>query len=113
MSTHRTFIAAYIMASGRNGTIYAGSTANLESRVWEHKSHAFPGFTDDNDCTNLVWFEQHALITEAIRRERRLKKWMRDWKLALIERENPQWLDLAADWYPINDPNWLPPDDKD
>jgi putative endonuclease len=97
MATHRTFIASYIMASGRNGTIYIGSTSNLISRVWKHKTRVFPGFTDDNDCTDLVWFQRHVWMTAAIRRERRLKKWLRDWKLALIERENPEWRDLAAD----------------
>ena len=113
MGTHRTFIATYIMASGRNGTIYIGSTANLFSRVWKHKTRVFPGFTDDNDCTNLVWFEPHVWMTAAIRRERRLKKWLRDWKLKLIEDANPQWLDLAADWFPENDPDWTPPVEPD
>ena len=106
MATHRTFIATYIMASGRNGTLYVGSTSNLESRVWKHRTRAFPGFTDAYDCTRLVWFEQHALMLDAIRRERRIKKWLRDWKLALIERDNPDWRDLSAEWFP--DPNWTP-----
>lgn len=113
MPTHRTFIATYIMASGRNGTLYVGMTANLHARVWKHKAHAFTGFTDENDCTDLVWFEPHALVTDAIAREKRLKKWLRDWKLKLIEDTNPQWLDLAADWYPVNDPNWTPPSEAD
>lgn len=113
MPTHRTFIATYIMASGRNGTIYTGSTSNLESRVWKHKTRAFPGFTDENDCHQLVWFERHTWVTDAIRRERRLKKWMRDWKLALIETDNPDWRDLAADWFPENDPDWTPPPEED
>ncbi|MBU2166731.1 MAG: GIY-YIG nuclease family protein [Alphaproteobacteria bacterium] len=113
MGTHRTFIATYIMASQRNGTIYTGSTSNLESRVWKHKTRAFPGFTDENDCDQLVWFERHTWVTDAIKRERRLKKWMRDWKLALIEADNPEWRDLAADWFPENDPNWTPPPEED
>ena len=54
MATHRTFIATYIMASGRNGTLYTGSTANLESRVWKYRARAFPGFTEENDCTRLA-----------------------------------------------------------
>ncbi len=112
MPTHRTFIATYIMASGRNGTIYIGSTSNLTSRVWKHKTRAFPGFTE-NDCTELVWFERHAWVTEAIKRERRLKKWLRDWKLTLIETGNPDWRDLAADWFPVNDPDWQPPPEED
>ena len=113
MPTHRTFIATYIMANGRNGTLYVGMTANLHARVWKHKTRAFRGFTDDNDCTDLVWFEQYALVTDAIRREKRLKKWLRDWKLKLIEDANPGWLDLAADWYPVNDPDWTPPPEAD
>ncbi|MBU1539099.1 MAG: GIY-YIG nuclease family protein [Alphaproteobacteria bacterium] len=113
MGTHRTFIATYIMGSGRNGTLYTGMTSNLFARVWKHKTHGFPGFTDDHDCTRLLWFERHAWVVEAIPREKRIKKWLRDWKLALIERENPQWLDLAADWYLENDPNWVPPEEPD
>jgi putative endonuclease len=113
MPTHRTFIATYIMASARNGTLYVGMTANLFARVWKHKTHNFPGFTDTYGCTRLVWYERHALITAAIAREKRLKKWMRDWKLRLIEEANPKWLDLAADWYPIHDPNWTPPQEAD
>ena len=57
--------------------------------------------------------QQHAWVVDAIRREKRLKKWLRDWKLALIETNNPEWLDLAADWYPVNDPNWTPPPEED
>lgn len=113
MRTHRTFIATYIMGSGRNGTLYVGLSSNLFARVWRHKTHAFPGFTDYHDCTRLLWFERHAWVTAAIRREKRLKKWNRDWKLALIERENPGWLDLAADWFPETDPDWTPPEEPD
>jgi putative endonuclease len=113
MGTHRTFIATYIMASQRNGTLYVGMTSNLHARVWRHKAHTFPGFTDDNAVTRLVWYERHQWVTEAIRREKRLKKWMRDWKLKLIEDANPEWRDLAADWYPVDDPNWTPPPEDD
>ena len=113
MGTHRTFIATYIMASGRNGTVYVGMTSNLHARVWKHKNGTFGGYTAEYGCDRLVWYEQHQWVTEAIRREKRLKKWLRDWKLALIETDNPQWLDLAADWYPVNDPNWKPPAEED
>ena len=113
MGTHRTFIATYIMGSGRNGTLYTGMTANLFARVWKHKTHAFPGFTDDYDCTRLLWFERHAWVVSAIRREKRIKKWKRDWKLTLIEEANPDWLDLAADRFPENDPDWIPPEEPD
>ena len=113
MGTHRTFIATYIMASGRNGSVYIGMTANLRARVWKHKSGAYDGHTEKHGCDRLVWYEQHQWVVDAIRREKRLKKWLRDWKLALIEKENPQWLDLAADWYPVNDPDWVPPAEDD
>jgi putative endonuclease len=113
MGTHRTFIATYIMANGRNGALYIGMTSNLFARVWKHRQGVFAGFTDDYDCRRLVWFERHVWVTEAIRREKRLKNWMRDWKLKLIEDANPDWLDLAADWYPENDPNWTPPKEPD
>ena len=108
MPTHRTFIATYIMASGRNGTLYTGMTANLEARVWKHRSGVFDGFSHAHDRTRLVWFERHAWVVEAIAREKRIKKWLRDWKLKLIEDGNPDWRDLAEGWYPVNDPNWRP-----
>ena len=77
--------------------------------MWQHKTHSYKGFTDRYGCTRLVWFEQHELIIQAIHRERRIKKWLRDWKLALIERGNPTWKDLAADWYALNDADWTAP----
>ena len=113
MGTHRTFIATYMMANRRNGVVYTGMTANLYNRVWQHKNHTFRGFTDRHDCTRLVWFERHAWVVQAIRREKRIHKWLRDWKLKLIEDANPEWRDLAADWYPVNDPNWEPPPEED
>ena len=113
MGTHRTFIATYIMGSDRNGALYTGMTSNLVACVWKHKTHTFPGFTDDHDCTRLVWFERHAWVVAAIRREKRIKKWLRDWKLKLIEDANPDWRDLAAEWFPVNDPNWVPPEEPD
>ena len=113
MGTHRTFIATYIMASQRNGTLYVGMTSNLHARVWRHKTRAFTGFTDDNAVTRLVWYERHQWVVDAIRREKRLKKWLRDWKLKLIEDANPEWRDLAADGHPVDDPNWTPPPEDD
>ena len=113
MPTHRTFIATYIMANGRNGATYVGMTSNLTARVWKHKNGVFDGHSKIKGCTQLVWFERHALVTEAIVREKRIKGWKRDWKLKLIEEANPEWLDLAADWYPVNDPDWVPPAEDD
>ena len=113
MATHRTFIATYIMASGRNGWVYVGMTSNLHARVWKHKNGRYDGYTAEHGRDHLVWYEQHQWVTGAIRREKRLKKWLRDWKLKLIEETNPSWLDLAADWYPVNDPDWVPPSEDD
>jgi putative endonuclease len=96
------FIAVYIMASGRNGTLYIGVTANLVQRVHQHREGAVEGFTQKYDCKTLVWFEQHQEMHTALAREKELKKWRRDWKVDLIEKTNPQWRDLYADF--INPP---------
>ena len=113
MPSHRTFIATYIMASARNGTLYTGMTANLTARVWRHRTGAFDGFSKTYGCTRLVWFQCFDWVTEAIRREKQIKEWKRDWKLRLIEESNPDWLDLAADWFRENDPDWTPPEEPD
>jgi putative endonuclease len=84
----------YILASQRNGTLYTGVTNNLVRRAFEHREGLQPGFTRDYGCKHLVWYETHELIGAAILREKRLKRWRRAWKLALIEERNPQWLDL-------------------
>ena len=92
-------IATYIMASGRNGALYTGSTSDLEARVAKHKQGAFPGFSNEKGCTRLVWYELHGDMAEAVRRERAIKHWSRAWKLALIERGNPDWRDLSDGWF--------------
>lgn len=84
----------YIMASGRNGTIYVGVTGNLIERVREHKTHKYTGFTDEYNVDKLVYFERYNDITAAIHREKRLKEWQRNWKKDLIEKMNPNWDDL-------------------
>jgi putative endonuclease len=84
----------YIMASGRNGTLYAGSTSNLIKRVWEHKSKVIPSFTAKYNIHMLVYYEIHIMYAEAAKREKRFKNWPRLWKLNLIESINPMWLDL-------------------
>jgi putative endonuclease len=84
----------YIVASGRNGTIYVGSTDDLSKRIWEHKSKARDGFTKTYGCDQLVWFETFEERENAFRRERRIKEWRRSWKLMLIEEDNPSWADL-------------------
>jgi putative endonuclease len=84
----------YILASRIGGTLYIGVTNDLVRRVYEHKSGAVEGFTKDYDVDRLVYFECFDDVEAAIRREKRLKKWSRAWKVALIEKENPNWIDL-------------------
>ena len=87
----------YIMASGRNGTLYIGMTDNLAARVHQHREGLMKGFTSQYGVKSLVWYEPHATRQEAFTRERQLKKWNRAWKLELIETMNPQWRDLYED----------------
>jgi putative endonuclease len=84
----------YILASGRNGTLYIGVTRDLVRRMEQHKSLAIPGFTRRYQVTSLVYFERFSDVVEAISREKQLKGWNRAWKIKLIERANPDWADL-------------------
>jgi putative endonuclease len=87
----------YMLASGRNGTLYVGVTSNLLRRVWLHKHDAVEGFTKLYSVHLLVWFEMHPTMLSAIAREKAVKNWKRDWKVRLIERGNPEWRDLYPD----------------
>ena len=87
----------YMMASKKNGTLYVGVTSDLVKRVYEHKQGIVDGFTKKYDIHQLVWYEYHAAISEAILRERQIKKWKRAWKIELIEKNNPLWRDLYDD----------------
>ncbi len=87
----------YILASQKNGTIYAGVTSDLVKRCWEHKQELVEGFTKRYTIHNLVYFELHETMTDAIQREKQIKKWRRAWKLSLIEEHNPEWLDLSSE----------------
>ncbi len=89
--------ATYILASRRHGTLYLGSALDLIKRVWEHKEGAGSAFTRKYNVTRLVWYEAFELVAEARDREYEMKKWRRDWKCNLIERDNPNWDDL----YPV------------
>jgi len=84
----------YIVASSRNETLYTGMTDNLLQRIWQHKNDVLPGFTKQYGVKMLVWYEEHDTREAALRRERQIKKWNRNWKLHLIERVNPIWRDL-------------------
>lgn len=86
----------YILASKRNGTLYIGVTSDLVKRVWEHKSNLVEGFTKKYKVHDLVWYEMHDTMETAINREKQLKEWKRQWKIALIEKANPYWNDLYA-----------------
>jgi putative endonuclease len=85
----------YILASKRNGTLYVGVTSNLARRMSEHKAKLVPGFTRKYEVDQLVYFETFASILEARAREHSLKRWRRAWKIALIEKLNPDWRDLT------------------
>lgn len=87
----------YIMASKRLGMLYIGVTSNLIKRVYEHKNDLAEGFTNKYHIHNLVYFEVMEDIHNAILREKQLKKWNRAWKIALIEKSNPEWRDLYCD----------------
>lgn len=86
----------YILAGGRNGTLYTGSARNLISRVSQHREGLGCTFTRKYGATRLVWFETHDSIAAAYQREQLIKRWRRDWKIALIEKQNPHWSDLFA-----------------
>ena len=86
--------AVYILASQRNGTLYIGVTSDLVKRIWQHREGLAEGFTKQYGVKTLVWYEQHATMESAISREKAMKKWLRKWKLAAIEKTNPDWHDL-------------------
>ena len=87
----------YILANRRNGTLYIGVTSDLLKRVWEHKNKFAEGFTERYDVNKLVYYEQFRDAESALRKEKRLKKYNRKWKLDLIEKSNPYWKDLYAE----------------
>ena len=84
----------YLMASRKNGTLYVGVTSDLIKRVYQHRNGVVEGFTDRYAVHHLVWFESTDSVEAAIHKEKQMKNWKREWKVALIEKENPQWLDL-------------------
>ena len=86
--------AVYIMTNRPQGVLYTGMTDDLIKRAWEHRTHIRPGFTDKYNCEQLVWYEIHESRESAFARERRIKKWKREWKVKLVEEMNPGWQDL-------------------
>jgi putative endonuclease len=89
--------AVYILAGGPRGTIYVGVTSALWNRVATHKQGEVAGFTAKYGLNSLVWYEHHISMDAAIRREKQIKKWNRDWKVGMIETLNPTWIDLHDD----------------
>ena len=89
----------YMMANKRNGTLYVGVTNNLERRIYQHKMGEIEGFTKKYGIKSLMFYETTESIESAIVREKQLKHWNRKWKIELLEKSNPDWRDLAEDWY--------------
>ena len=89
--------AVYMLASGRNGTLYVGVTSDLPKRIWQHRNDLVGGFTKKYRAHSFVFYELHVDIEAAILREKQLKKWERRWKIELIEQSNPYWRDLYVE----------------
>lgn len=90
----RTFYVYILVSRPKQGTLYIGVTSNLMKRIYEHKDKLVDGFTKHYQIDKLVYFEEHATAEDAILREKQLKRWNRQWKIDLIENENPGWKDL-------------------
>lgn len=88
----------YILSNKKHGTFYFGLTNNLERRMFEHKHKLIDGFTKKYGLDKLMYFETFQYINDAIKREKNMKKWKRQWKIELIEEDNKFWKDLAIDW---------------
>ena len=95
----RLFGFVYILTNQRNGTLYIGVTRDLAQRLAEHRADVDPdSFVSRYGLYTLVWFERHDLLVNAIAREKRLKRWKREWKIELIEANNPRWENIELDW---------------
>ncbi|MCA1748850.1 MAG: GIY-YIG nuclease family protein [Parasphingopyxis sp.] len=88
----------YILAKSKHGALYVGVTSNPLKRIFEHREGLVPGHSKRHSIKRLVYFEIFDRMEDAIAREKQLKNWHRDWKCNLIERDNPDWRDLALDW---------------
>jgi putative endonuclease len=96
----RDIFYVYILATRKDGPLYVGMTNDLHRRIFEHKGHAIRGFTWRYNVDRLVYWETFETPDAAIKREKQVKRWRRAWKVALIERENPDWRDLALEFVP-------------
>ena len=90
------YIAVYMLTDRMRGTLYIGVTSQLSRRMWEHREGPYRGFTKTYGLKRLVWYEPFEDMSIAIQREKSLKRWPRQWKINLIERDNPHWDDLYA-----------------
>ena len=88
----------YILSNRHNGTLYIGVSNDLERRIFEHKNKLVKGFSSKYGLDRLIYFEKFQFIEDAIKREKQLKNWNRQWKIDLIEKENQDWNDLSIDW---------------
>ena len=88
----------YILTNCFRGVLYVGVTNSIEGRTWKHKNEIYDGFSKKYKTQKLVYYEIHQDIREAIKREKLIKKWKREWKIELIEKDNPKWEDLGKDW---------------
>ena len=96
-TTHQYYL--YLLTNKKSGTLYIGVTNDLERRLFEHKKKLIEGFTKRYNLNKLIYFETYQFVNDAIKRERNMKKWKRQWKIDLIERDNPNWKDLSKDWF--------------
>ena len=87
----------YMLASGPCGWLYVGMTNDLIRRIGEHKHGQIDGYSRERGTDQLVWFERHQYVDQAILREKRIKRWKRPWKFALVEADNPRWVDLYGE----------------
>lgn len=88
----------YILSNKKNGTLYIGMTNDLETRLFEHKNKIIEGFTKRYGLDKLIYFEQFQFVNDAIKREKQLKNWNRQWKIDIVEKDNKEWEDLSSDW---------------
>jgi len=96
--------AVYVLASRKHGTLYVGVTSDLPLRISQHRAGIYGGFTYQYGVKRLVWYELHEGIEDAIHREKRLKKYKREWKINLIEEMNPNWDDLFPAFFKVDGP---------
>jgi len=96
-NNHQYYV--HILSHKKNGTLYVGIANNLERRIFEHKNKLIEGFIKNYGLHKLVYFEQFQYVNDAIKREKQLKNWNRQWKIDLIKKDNKQWNDLSFDWF--------------